>query len=95
MKRFGFMSVCGIGLLTLFWGSFNAIRQTDLKALLAYSTVSQLGLVMSLFGLGSVALNEGFSTNSIIYTQATFAALFHLINHSTFKGSLIHGGRNH
>ena len=83
-----FYTVCGIGLLTLFWGSFNAIRQTDLKALLAYSTVSQLGLVMSLFGLGSVALNEGFSTNSVLYTQATFAALFHLINHSTFKGSL-------
>ena len=60
-----FYTVCGIGLLTLFWGSFNAIRQTDLKALLAYSTISQLGLVMSLFGLGSVALNAGFSSNSV------------------------------
>ena len=43
---------------------------------------------MSLFGLGSAALNEGYSANSVIYTQATFAALFHLINHSTFKGAL-------
>ena len=41
--------------LRLFWGSLNAIRQTDLKALLAYSTISQLGLVMSLFGLGSAS----------------------------------------
>ena len=33
-------------------------------------------------------LHFGYSTESVIYTQATFAALFHLINHSTFKGAL-------
>lgn len=77
-----------VGMVTMFWGSFTAIRQTDLKALLAYSTVSQLGLIMSLFGIGSVALQFGGTTESILYTQATFAALFHLINHSTFKGAL-------
>ncbi|WP_342599346.1 Na+/H+ antiporter subunit A [Psychrobacillus sp. FSL H8-0483] len=83
-----FWTVSGVGMITLFWGSFNAVRQTDLKALLAYSTVSQLGLIMSLLGLGSIALQFGYSNNSILYTQATFAALFHLINHSTFKGAL-------
>ena len=83
-----FWLVSGIGLLTLFWGSFNAVRQTDLKALLAYSTISQLGMIMSMFGIGSAALHFGYSTESVIYTQATFAALFHLINHSTFKGAL-------
>lgn len=83
-----FYVVSSVGIFTLFWGSFNAVRQTDLKALLAYSTVSQLGLVMSLFGLGSAALNSGYSENSVFYAQATFAALFHLINHSTFKGAL-------
>ncbi|PAV31578.1 Na+/H+ antiporter subunit A [Virgibacillus profundi] len=83
-----FWLVSGVGLLTLFWGSFNAIRQTDLKALLAYSTVSQLGMIMSMFGMGSAALHFGYSTESVVYTQATFAALFHLINHSTFKGAL-------
>lgn len=83
-----FWLVSGIGLLTLFWGSFNAIRQTDLKALLAYSTISQLGMIMSMIGLGSAALALGYSTESVIYTQAVFAALFHLVNHSTFKGAL-------
>ncbi|WP_313892006.1 Na+/H+ antiporter subunit A [Psychrobacillus sp.] len=83
-----FWAVSGVGIITLFWGSFNAVRQTDLKALLAYSTVSQLGLIMSLFGLGSIALHFGYSADSVIYTQAIFAALFHLINHSTFKGAL-------
>ncbi|WP_339253400.1 Na+/H+ antiporter subunit A [Sporosarcina sp. FSL W8-0480] len=80
--------VSGVGIFTLLLGSLNAVKQTDLKALLAYSTISQLGLVMSLFGLGSVALHHGYSTDSVIYTQATFAALFHLVNHSTFKGAL-------
>ncbi len=83
-----FWIVSSVGLITLFWGSFNAVKQYDLKALLAYSTVSQLGLIMCLLGLGSAALHFGYSDSTVIYTQATFAALFHLINHSTFKGAL-------
>lgn len=83
-----FWLVGGVGIITLFWGSFSAVRQTDLKALLAYSTISQLGLIMSLFGIGSAALHFGYSTESVVYTQAVFAALFHLVNHSTFKGAL-------
>ncbi len=83
-----FWLVSVIGLVTLFWGSFNAVRQTDLKALLAFSTISQLGLIMSLFGLGSVGHYYGYAADTVLYTQASFAALFHLINHSTFKGAL-------
>jgi multicomponent Na+:H+ antiporter subunit A len=79
--------VSGVGLLTLFWGSFSAVKQTDLKGILAYSTVSQLGLIMSLLGLGAAALHyENLDDN--IYMAATVAAIFHLINHATFKGSL-------
>lgn len=83
-----FWLVTGIGLITLFWGAFSAIRQTDLKALLAYSTISQLGLIMSLFGIGSASLHMDANISATLYTQAAFAALFHLINHSTFKGAL-------
>ncbi|GLO67799.1 MULTISPECIES: Na+/H+ antiporter subunit A [Oceanobacillus] len=83
-----FWAVTGVGLFTLFWGSFNAVRQIDLKALLAYSTISQLGMIMSMFGIGSAALNLGYSTESVAFTSASFAALFHLVNHSTFKGAL-------
>lgn len=83
-----FWLVSGIGMFTMFWGSFSAVRQKDLKALLAYSTISQLGLIMFLFGMGSAALQGGASTESVIYTKAIFAALFHLVNHSTFKGAL-------
>ncbi|WP_050616224.1 Na+/H+ antiporter subunit A [Bacillus testis] len=80
--------VGGIGLLTLLWGSFNAIRQTDLKGILAYSTVSQLGLIMSLLGVGAAAVHYPQLGNENIYIAATMAAIFHLINHATFKGSL-------
>lgn len=83
-----FWLVSGFGVVTLFWGAFFAVRQTDLKALLAYSTVSQLGMVMSMLGFGSAALYHGYSGETVLYTQAVFAALFHLVNHATFKGAL-------
>ena len=83
-----FWLVASAGMVTLFWAAFNAIRQTDLKALLAYSTVSQLGLIMSLFGVGSLAYHPDIQLSTVLLTQATFAALFHLVNHSTFKGAL-------
>lgn len=87
-EQIWFWTISGVGLLTLFWGAFIAIRQTDLKALLAYSTVSQLGLIMSLIGIGSVAFHKDVELDVMLYTKATFAGLFHLINHATFKGSL-------
>lgn len=63
-----------LGLLTMAWGSWLALRQTDLKALLAYSTVSQLGLLMSLYGLADA--------------DGRFAATAHLLNHAAFKAAL-------
>ena len=83
-----FWLVSGIGIITLLYGSINAVKQTDLKALLAYSTISQLGLIMSLLGLGSASMYFGLGDESTMYAVAVFAAIFHLINHSTFKGCL-------
>ncbi|UAL51639.1 Na+/H+ antiporter subunit A [Bacillus sp. CMF21] len=82
-----FWLVSIFGIITLFWGSLNAVKQTDLKAILAFSTVSQLGLIMSLLGVGAAALHYD-SLDDNFYTVATVAAIFHLINHATFKGSL-------
>lgn len=69
-----FLIVSGFGLLTLCWGSIMAVKQTDLKGILAYSTISQLGMIMAMLGFGTGA--------------AVFAAIFHILNHATFKGSL-------
>jgi multicomponent K+:H+ antiporter subunit A len=62
------------GLVTLLFGAGTALFQRDLKGLLAYSTISHLGLIVLLLGLNS--------------TLAAVAAVFHAINHATFKASL-------
>ncbi|WP_186576477.1 Na+/H+ antiporter subunit A [Aquibacillus kalidii] len=69
-----FIIVSGIGIITLCWGSYMAVRQTDLKGILAFSTISQLGMIMAMLGFGTEA--------------AIFGAVFHILNHATFKGSL-------
>ena len=66
--------VTTIGLLTLCMAAFFAIFKEDLKGLLAYSTISHLGLIMCLLGIGS--------------PLAVAAAVFHIINHATFKAAL-------
>ncbi|WP_424767782.1 Na+/H+ antiporter subunit A [Paenibacillus sp. sgz302251] len=83
-----FWLVSAAGMITLFYGSYRAMKQIDLKAMLAYSTISQLGLVMSLLGLGSAAAVYTGTTDSLFYAKATMAAIFHLINHAVFKGAL-------
>lgn len=62
------------GLVTMVVGAAIALFKHDLKAILAYSTVSQLGLMTMLFGFGTPA--------------AALAGIFHLLNHSLFKAAL-------
>lgn len=81
-------AVSCIGIVTLVYGSFRALKQTDLKALLAFSTISQLGLIMSLLGLGSAAAFYTGTNQYLFFSKATTAAIFHLINHAVFKGAL-------
>ncbi|KKC35259.1 monovalent cation/H+ antiporter subunit A [Devosia epidermidihirudinis] len=69
-----FWIVTFAGLATLIFGAYAAIFQTDLKGLLAYSTISHLGLITTLLGMSS--------------PLATVAAIFHIANHATFKASL-------
>ena len=66
--------VGGAGLLTLLLGAYTALFKHDLKGLLAYSTISHLGLITLLFGIGT--------------PLAAVAAVFHIMNHATFKASL-------
>ena len=69
-----FWLVGGAGAITLLLGGYIAMFQRDLKALLAYSTISHLGLITLLLGLNS--------------PLAAVAAVFHVMNHATFKASL-------
>jgi multicomponent Na+:H+ antiporter subunit A len=49
------LTLMGVGLSTAVFGAFQALKQNDLKALLAFSTVSQLGLMVALVGVGTSA----------------------------------------
>src|SRR5690554_1221809 len=69
-----FVLVSSVGLITLLMGAWMALFRHDLKGILAYSTISHLGLIVLLFGLGT--------------RFAAVAAVFHIINHATFKASL-------
>lgn len=69
-----FIIVTLTGLTTMLFGAYFALFKTDLKGLLAFSTVSHLGLITMLLGLGSAG--------------ALLAALFHILNHATFKAAL-------
>ena len=71
-----FWLVAGIGIITLLYGSFTAVRQTDLKALLAFSTISQLGLIMSLLGIGSLAVYFGPGESGALYTMPLLPLFF-------------------
>jgi multicomponent K+:H+ antiporter subunit A len=64
----------GAGLFSLALGAYAATFQLDMKGVLAYSTISHLGLITLLLGMNS--------------TLALVAAVFHMINHATFKASL-------
>ncbi|KMR26517.1 cation:proton antiporter, partial [Staphylococcus aureus] len=76
-----------VGLITLFWAPLNATKQQDLKGILEFSTVSQLGMIMAMLGIGAISYHYQ-GDDSQIYAAAFTAAIFHLINHATFKGAL-------
>ena len=66
--------VGGAGLISLTLGAYLATFQRDMKGVLAYSTISHLGLITVMLGLST--------------PMALVAAVFHIINHATFKASL-------
>lgn len=66
--------VASTGLLTVAFAAFIALFRHDIKGLLAYSTISHLGLITFLIGLGS--------------PLAAVAAIFHILNHAAFKAAL-------
>ena len=94
-----------IGVVTATYAAFCAIVQRDIKKVLAYSTLSQLGYMVAAFGLGSTSVMHGapelaiggavlpatlFGSMSVVATGAA-AAMFHLTTHAFFKALLFLG----
>jgi formate hydrogenlyase subunit 3/multisubunit Na+/H+ antiporter MnhD subunit len=65
-----------LGCATLLYGEIRALRETDLKRMLAYSTLAQVGEIAAVLGIGSVL--------------ATDAALLHILNHAVMKTLLFY-----
>lgn len=73
-----------LGTVSMIVGVLLAIAQTDLKRLLAYSSISQVGYVLLGFGVGAAALGEAPAAAGLAF----LGALFHMLNHATFKSLL-------
>ena len=85
-----------VGVATALYAALCAIVQSDIKKILAYSTLSQLGYMVAAFGLGSVQQAHGDHFHAL--EAGVGAAMFHLTTHAFFKalmflgsGSVIHG----
>jgi NADH-quinone oxidoreductase subunit L len=79
-------TVAWIGVLTAFMGATLALHTSDIKGVLAYSTISQLGFMMASLG-----------TISAVSSLGWFASLFHMVSHAFFEGLgfLLAGGIIH
>jgi len=93
-----------VGTLTALYAAVCAIVQSDIKKVLAYSTLSQLGYMVAAFGLGSLANvsldagnhywdGVGHDTQKavIVVAAGAAAAMFHLTTHAFFKALLFLG----
>lgn len=91
--------VMWVGAITALYAALCAITQSDIKKVLAYSTLSQLGYMVAAFGLGRLDVIPHGETGTLTFiTAGAAAAMFHLTTHAFFKalmflgsGSVIHG----
>ena len=88
------------GTATALYAALCAITQRDIKKVLAYSTLSQLGYMVAAFGLGSLTIRHEMAglTHEMMVAAGVGAAMFHLTTHAFFKalmflgsGSVIYG----
>ncbi|KXU36244.1 NADH-quinone oxidoreductase subunit L [Cephaloticoccus capnophilus] len=86
-----------VGTITALYAALCAVVQRDIKKVLAYSTLSQIGYMVAAFGLGSTLVSPDGAPELVI-AAGVGAAMFHLTTHAFFKallflgaGSVIHG----
>ena len=75
-----------LGTLSMVVGVFLAIGQWDIKRLLAYHSISQMGYVVMSVGIGMLLIARGL--RSEVAALAISGGIFHLLNHAAFKGLL-------
>lgn len=78
--------ITSLGALSMAAGVFLAIGQWDIKRLLAYHSISQMGYVVMSAGIGMMLMAKGIRTE--VAALAITGGIFHMINHAAFKGLL-------
>lgn len=76
----------GLGAITALAAAIMAVGQWDLKRVLAYSTLSQLGYMFMALGVSGATTGEHLPSE--VVSMAAFAAIFHLLTHAFFKALL-------
>lgn len=80
-----------VGIATGLWGVILAAVQNDVKRILAYSSIENIGVIFIGLGIAALGMSSG---NGIIATFALCGALLHTFNHSLFKSLLFFGAGN-
>ncbi|MGB8358212.1 MAG: proton-conducting transporter membrane subunit [Bacteroidales bacterium] len=78
--------ITALGTISMVTGVFLAIGQWDIKRLLAYHSISQMGYVVMSAGIGMILISRGIKQE--VAALAVAGGIFHLINHAAFKGLL-------
>ncbi len=80
------MTITVLGTISMIIGGLLAIGQWDIKRMLAYSSISQIGYIVLGLGIGMLVLATG--GDKAVAALSITGGLFHLLNHSIFKGLL-------
>ncbi len=85
--------IAAVGTTTALYAALCAVVQSDIKKVLAYSTLSQLGYMVAAFGLGSITIchEMGGTAHEILVASGVGAAMFHLTTHAFSKALLFLG----
>jgi formate hydrogenlyase subunit 3/multisubunit Na+/H+ antiporter MnhD subunit len=76
------------GVITLFTGTMQALKQEESKRLLEYHSIGQVGYILLGTGTCMVLLAAGSAVPAVLAAMAFYGALLHVINHGLFKGLL-------
>ncbi|MDD2483883.1 MAG: proton-conducting transporter membrane subunit [Eubacteriales bacterium] len=80
--------ILSLGIISAVLGVAYALMEQNIKRLLAFSSVENMGIILIGMGAAMIALSKG---NSFVAELALTACLFHTLNHSLFKGGLFLG----
>jgi multicomponent Na+:H+ antiporter subunit D len=87
--RYVDIAICWIAAIGIIAGSVLAIMQHNLKRMLAYSSVSQIGYIMLGIGLSPISISTIFlSGSSLVISWGLLGAIAHIANHAIMKGCL-------